>query len=259
MRLTIAQDADPVGDRQHFVETVRDIDDPAAAAAQRVDEAKQALGFPPAQCRGRFVEHEDPRRMARVLVLQEGGGDLDQHTVADRKPPDADGGSDMIDAERRERSARLSVEGAPVNQAEAAWVRSTEKDVLGNAHSRHRVELLVDEAEPAPLRFVGSADRHDGAVEADFAVVRCHCAGEDLDERALAGAVLSHERVRLARPQLERRVGQRDRAAKRLAQVRDGEQAHGVQPERPGTLVPGRRDLSVYCLTFSWVISFVGT
>ena len=258
-RLAVAQDTDPVADRQHFVETVRDVDDSAAAAAQHADEAKQALGFPPGQRRGRFVEHEDPRRMARVLDFQEGRGDLDQHAVADRKPPDADGRSDMIDAERRQRRARPGVEDAPVDQAEAAWVRSAEKDVLGDAHARHRVELLVNEAEPAPLRFVGSADRHDGPVEANFAVVRRHCAGEDLDQRALAGAVLAHQRVRLARPQFERRVGQRDRAAKRLAQVRDGEQAHRMRPERPGTLVPGRRDLSVYCLAFSWVISFVGT
>ena len=58
---------------------------------------------------------------------------------------------------------------------------------------------------PMPASIASRGDRNDDrpAVDADLALVRPVEAGEDVHERALAGAVLAEQRVDLARPQVE--------------------------------------------------------
>ena len=55
------------------------------------------------------------------------------------------------------------------------------------------VELLVDEGEPAPGRVERAVQVHGLAVDDDLALVGLDDAGEDLDQRALAGAVLAEQ------------------------------------------------------------------
>jgi len=45
------------------------------------------------------------------------------------------------------------------------------------------------------MRARGAVDVNAFAVDRDLGAVRRHHAGEDLDQRRLAGAVLSHQRV----------------------------------------------------------------
>ena len=85
-----------------------------------------------------------------------------------------------------------------------------DEDVLGDGQVREQPRLLVDhgDAEGASLgRDRGSGpsapSRRDGPA------VRLMDAGQDLDQRALAGAVLADERVDLAGDEVERDVVER--------------------------------------------------
>ena len=149
-------------------------------------------------------------------------------------------GRDVLDAERGKRRARARVERPPIDEAEAARIGAAEKDVLGHAEARDDVQFLMDEAQAAPMRLVRAAERSRRAVDPDLAAVGRDRAGEDLDQRALAGAVLAHQRERLAGAEFERSVPQRRRAAIGLAQMADRKQAHGASRRRGP---PARRRL----------------
>src|SRR6185437_8999923 len=74
-------------------------------------------------------------------------------------------------------------------------------------------EILVDDLDPEARRDLRAADVHLAPLEEDLAVVRHVRAGDALDQRRLAGAVVADERHDLARTQLEVDVGERlDRA-----------------------------------------------
>ena len=102
------------------------------------------------------------------------------------------------------------------------------------------VEFLMDEAKPAPMRLAGVAKRRRLAFEPDASSIGRDGASEDLDERALAGAVLPHQRKRFAGSQFEGRIPQSDRTAKRLAQMGYGEKTHAVAVARAPFLLLGR-------------------
>ena len=69
-----------------------------------------------------------------------------------------------------------------------------EKQVIGDRQRRHEVELLINDRDAGAARVEGVANRHGLAVDVDAASIRQDGAGKDLDERALAGAVLAQER-----------------------------------------------------------------
>ena len=119
----------------------------------------------------------------------------------------------------------------------------------------HDVQFLMDEAQAAPVRLVRAAQRRQGAVEPDFAFVGRDRAGEDLDQRALAGAVLAHQRERLAGSKLKRSVLQGQGAAVGFAQMADREQGHGLLSR--GDEAAAGRPLQGF--TFSCVMRVVGT
>src|ERR1019366_5722675 len=94
-----------------------------------------------------------------------------------------------------------------------------EGDVGGDVEVRAERELLVDHGEAAGARVGRAARRPGGAVEGHGAAVGRLYAGEDLHQRALAGAVLPEDGVHLARSRLELDPAQRDGRAERLAEV----------------------------------------
>ena len=77
---------------------------------------------------------------------------------------------------------------------------------------------------PGVERVARRVEVHRPAVEEDLALVRPVEAGEDVRERALAGAVLAEQRVHLARSGLEVDAVVRDHAGKAL---RDPAHRHG--------------------------------
>ena len=74
-----------------------------------------------------------------------------------------------------------------------------EAHVLRDRQIGHESRVLEDGRKPDPRGLGGRADPHRFAVHRDGAAVGGDHPGEDLDERALAGAVRTEERVDLAR------------------------------------------------------------
>ena len=92
-----------------------------------------------------------------------------------------------------------------------------QREVVHRVELEHQAEVLVDEAQPVGDRV---AERERLAVELrDGSRIGRVVAGERLDQRRLAGAVLADERVDLAGADLDRRVDQRPGPGKRLRQL----------------------------------------
>ena len=88
----------------------------------------------------------------------------------------------------------------PAETDEAAAVRpvAAEEDVLGDAERAGGRELLVDEADAEVLALAHRAERDRAAGEGDLAGRWREGAGDDVDERRLARAVLADEADDLA-------------------------------------------------------------
>ena len=89
------------------------------------------------------------------------------------------------------------------NDATLAGAVLAERDVLGHGERLDEPEVLVHHPDPGVERVARAVEHDRLAVEADLALVGPVEAGEDVRERALAGAVLAEERVHLADGRLE--------------------------------------------------------
>ena len=138
-------------------------------------------------------------------------------------------------SKRLQQLGRLGVHPPPVDQAEAPGF-AAEEDVLGDRAERHEVDLLVDGADAAALRFLrrGEIDRPTG--EQDRTAVAAVGAGQHLDQGRLAGAVLADQRHDFARRDFERSWRQRLHALEALVDVAHGEERSGHATSRPWRL-----------------------
>src|SRR5205814_6108692 len=109
---------------------------------------------------------------------------------------------------------------APVDQTRAPLRLVVEEEVLRDGHPRHQRQLLKDGGDPERTRFVRAAELDLRPPDAERARVRPKNAAQDLDHRALAGAVFADERMHLAEVRAERGVQERAHAAER---TRDAE------------------------------------
>ena len=91
----------------------------------------------------------------------------------------------------------------PVEAAEAEGGGVAEEDVLGDGELGEEQELLVDGGDAALDRVARGDGGELALADADAAAVGGVHAGDDLDERRLAGAVLAEERVHLAGEDVE--------------------------------------------------------
>ena len=82
-------------------------------------------------------------------------------------------------------------------------------EILRDGQRRDKTGLLVDHRDPVPPRKRGTSDLDAIAGEANFARRGRDHAGQDLDQRRLAGPVLSDDRVDLAAAKLEIDIFQR--------------------------------------------------
>ena len=81
-------------------------------------------------------------------------------------------------------------------------------------------EILVDDLDAYGARVNGAVEMHRFTLEADLSVVWRKVAGDDLDERRLAGAVVTHQADHLAWEYLNVHVMQRADCAEVLADTR---------------------------------------
>ena len=101
---------------------------------------------------------------------------------------------------------------------------AAEVHVLDDVEVVAQREILVHDLDPELGRVLRAVDRDRLAVEEDLAGVVAVDAGDALDERRLAGAVVADERHDLAGPHLEVDIGQRLHGAERLREVADLEE-----------------------------------
>ena len=146
-----------------------------------------------------------------------------------------------IDLEAPQDRGRLGIEAAPIDQAQAARL-APEKDVLGDAAQGHEVDLLIDGGDAGVLRRMRCREVDRPIRQGDLARILPVGAGQDLDHRRLAGAVLSDERHDLARRDLQGGVGQGGNAGEGLAHGPHGdERRHDRLTNAPPTEAGGER------------------
>ncbi len=191
---SVAKHGDPVADGEDLRQPVRDVDDRQSSVGQAPEHLEQVVGLGGREGRGRLVEDED------AGLAGHGPGDLDELAERDRQARDRLVQVDVdTDLPQRLAGVLLELPGAdhPVPGREGA-----EHDVLGHGHLRHQAQLLVHQGDARAERRAGAAlDRR--AVDLDDTLVRRQDPGEDPHGGGLAGAVLAHEGVDLARPHRE--------------------------------------------------------
>ena len=211
---SVAQHRHAVADLVDLVEEVRDEQDRDAALLQLADDAEELGDLVEVEARGGLVEHEHPH------VGRDRPGDRDELLhgegvrAEDRGRVDVESevGEHVTRASRRIR--RQSMRPSRRGSRPSAMFSATER--FGSRSISWYTVLM-----PAELRVVGRREAHQLAVEPQLALVEREGAGDRLDEGRLAGAVLAHERVHLAREHAE--VDAVDRGLRAEAHRRSGE------------------------------------
>ena len=221
-----AQHRHAVRELEDLVEPVRDVEHARARAPDLPDHREEPLHLVVRQDRGRLVEDE---HSAAALPALQRRGDRDDRPL-DRRRGGERAVDVEIDAEAREHAMGLLLLLAPAHAAHrSASEAAVQREVVHGVELEHEAEVLVDEAQPVGHR-VAEVERR--AVDLRHAAgVRRVVAGERLDQRRLAGAVLAHERVDLARLDVERRVDQGARGPEGLRQP--GDLQHGRRGHVP--------------------------
>ena len=96
---------------------------------------------------------------------------------------------------------------------------ATEEHVLHDVEVVAERKILVHDLDPEPRRVLRRVYGDLAPLEDHLAAVRPVCAGDALDERRLAGAVVADERHDLARPDVEIDLRQSLHRAERLGDV----------------------------------------
>ena len=101
----------------------------------------------------------------------------------------------------------------PIHARQRADSVQPHADVLRHAQIRKKSGLLVDACDTEPVRDSRSEMRNALPGDIDRAAIRLVCAGDDLDERRFARAILAEQRMHFARPQIERHALERTHRA----------------------------------------------
>jgi hypothetical protein len=206
-----AQHRDVVGIGGDLAELVRDEQDGAAAGAREVAHVAQHLvGLLRCQHRGGLVQDQQARLQVQLLeqlqLLLLAGGQPGRRGI-------------QVEPERRGRQEGLELRALRPPVDHGGRAAAGQQQVLGHRHARRQREVLVDHADAQRARDDRIGDVLLAAVDQDAAGLGAVEAGDALDQRALAGAVLAQQRMHGARRRLERDAVQRREAPKRLVSV----------------------------------------
>ena len=103
-----------------------------------------------------------------------------------------------------------------VDRPQQAAAEPLEQYVFADGEPRDQIALLMDDADAGGDRVARTLEANGDAVEAQFALVGPMDAGDDLDQRRLAGAVFAEQRMDRAAAQRQRDVLQREHARESL-------------------------------------------
>src|SRR3954454_15822270 len=198
----VAQDRDPVADLEHLLEVVGHVHHGVPLVAELMDAGEQRLRLGFRQRRRRLVEDEHPRRRAEHL------GDLDELLRGERQRRDLGARVEPVEPDAIEHRLRLPAQLGRAGDA-AARRELPHEQVLADRQVRQEAELLVDDADAGLAHPGGRRIADLLAVDQVLTRVALDRAGEDLDQRALAGPVLAGEAHDLAGAELERDAGER--------------------------------------------------
>ena len=194
-QLTVAQYRDPVGDLIDLVQEVADEEDRHSPVAQIADHREQPVHLVPVQAGRGLVQDEHAR------LTDHGPADRDQLLDRDRLA-----GEDRVRVEVQPEvlqvASRLPVRRPPVDAASRSGFVA-QHHVLADREVGTEVHLLVDGRDACGLGVCRAAEDPGLAGDLDRAVVDGVLPGQRLDQGRLAGAVLTHQRVDLARPEDE--------------------------------------------------------
>jgi hypothetical protein len=196
--LAVADEIDPVARLEDVHVVVQDHDDrDLAALAQAPDEVEHQRALAHAHRRQRLVEQQD----ARIRVDRARDGD--RLPLATREPRDGRLHPGDLDADVGDRLSRALAHRAVVEQPVRMDDLAVEEDVVEDAQLVDQRKVLVDgvDAERAGMHDGAELDRL--AVEVDRPRVRLVVAGEDLDQRRLAGPVVAEQPEHLAVLEME--------------------------------------------------------
>ena len=199
---SVSENGDAIADLPGLAEVVRDEQHADALGRDRAHEREEPLALGTGEVCRRLIEHEHPT--LRPLVLADNGHSRERShgrklralggtQVVDRHP------RVEIDAEARERLARLAALVLPGDVAAPAPGELLEPQVLDDAERGDQGQVLVDEAEPQLAGLARSQGKPRGPI-ADrqrAAWIRSVVAGQDLDQRRLARAVFAEQAVNL--------------------------------------------------------------
>eukprot|EP01022_Parablepharisma_sp_SALTPOND_P020740 TRINITY_DN385_c0_g1_i13.p1 TRINITY_DN385_c0_g1~~TRINITY_DN385_c0_g1_i13.p1 ORF type:complete len:868 (-),score=317.47 TRINITY_DN385_c0_g1_i13:3732-6335(-) len=206
----IAQHRHAIGQGVYLGHAVADVDDRQALVAQPAHHAEKLFGLAFGQRRGRLVHDED------AAAMHQRAGDLHLLLLGNGQPPGAARSTESRPQLRQHRIG-AAAHGGMVDQAQAVAQFATHEDIGGHADvGRHR-QFLVDQVDAGGAAGGGIAQGDRFSVQQDLAVVRRMDAGQHFHQRALAGAVLPHQRVDLAGADVEVHVRQRPCRAEGLA------------------------------------------
>ena len=169
------------------------------SGAQLPDHLEQLLRFVRRQRRGRLVHDQD------AGVRRQRAGDLHHLHLPDGEVADQLGGWQPR-AHARQQRGRLLVHRRARQRRQRGHPFAAEEDVRRDVEVRRQHQLLVDERDAELLGRADAVDDVTGcpSIRISPAVRGLHAA-QDLHERALAGAVLPHQRQHLARPRGQER------------------------------------------------------
>jgi hypothetical protein len=194
--LAAADDRDPVGDLQDFVELVADEHDAVPGGRQPAQDSEDLLGL---------LGREDGRRLVQdqdLGIAIERLEDLHALLPADRQGAHLGIGIDLEAEAMAELDDALGCFLA-IQEERVGHRLLAEDDVLGDGQHGHEHEVLVDHADATGDRIRGTTQGDGLPVHQDLALVGLGQPVQDVHEGRLAGTVLTQQGVDLARPDLQ--------------------------------------------------------
>ena len=182
-----AQDGDVVAEPEDLVDEVADEQNCDALRLQMPHDLEKPVHLAARYGRGRLV-HDQHARVDRQRL-----DDLDRLPLGDAEHPHRHVRIDVHPQACQQIGGRGGHRG-PVDASHAPRLPADE-DVLRNGEIGKEGGMLVDDGDALALRVDRPEDRRLGPVPQDLAGIGLIDAAEDLDERALARAVLAGERM----------------------------------------------------------------
>ena len=252
----VAQNRDAVGELEDLLHAVADIDDRDALAVEAADEGEEGVGFLAGQVAGGLVEDE------KAGAAHGGARGGDELLLADGEGGERSGGVD-VKAEIVEDLLGLAAHVAFAEQDAAGQTLVAQEHVGCDVEVPAEDDLLVDGVDAAGDGVLRRGERDLLAAPKDRTGAAHDGAGEDLDHRRFAGAVLAHQRVDLAFAEGE--IAGLERVGGAVAfvdatELHDRNGGHGRQPmsgfSSACDLALLRLDMSI---TVTPVSTFLGT